>query len=66
MAKGFTQIEGIDYKEIFSCGEIYLYSPTLTLVTRLDVELFQMDVTIFFLNGNIEKEIYMDQPIGFV
>jgi len=25
-----------------------------------------MDVTTTFLNGNFEKEIYMDQPLGFV
>jgi len=25
-----------------------------------------MDVKIIFLNGSLEKEIYMDQPIGFV
>ena len=25
-----------------------------------------MDVKTSFLNGSLEKEIYMDQPIGFV
>jgi len=25
-----------------------------------------MDIKTAFLNGNLEKEIYMDQPIGFV
>ena len=36
------------------------------LIAHLDLELFQMDVKITFLNENLEEEIYMDQPIGFV
>jgi len=38
----------------------------LALVAHLDLELFQMDVKTAFLNENLEEEIYIDQPIGFV
>jgi hypothetical protein len=32
----------------------------------LDLELFQMDGKIAFINGELDEEIYTDQPIGFV
>jgi len=38
----------------------------LALVAHLDLELIQMDMKTTFLNGSLEEEIYMDQPLGFV
>jgi len=61
VAKGFTQIEGVDYEEIFSpVVRIASIRLLLALVAHLDLGLFQMDVKTAFLNGNIEEEIYMD------
>ena len=37
----------------------------LSLATNLDWPLQQLDVKISFLNGDLEKEVYMDSPPGF-
>ena len=37
----------------------------LAIVARMDLELYQMDVKTVFLNGELDEEIYMDQPLGF-
>ena len=37
----------------------------LGLVASLDLEVEQMDVKTAFLHGDLDKEIYMEQPEGF-
>ena len=38
----------------------------LALAASLDLEIEKMDVKIDFLHGDLEEEIYMEQPEGFV
>ena len=38
----------------------------MVLVAHFDIELYQIDVKTAFLNGNIDKTIYMVQPENFV
>ena len=67
MAKGFTQREGIDYNKIFSpvsCKDSFRI--IMTLVAHYDLELHQMDIKTTFLNGDLEENVYMAQPKGFV
>ena len=38
----------------------------MALIAHYDLELHQMDVTTAFLNGDLEENVYMAQPKGFV
>ncbi|PKI65260.1 hypothetical protein CRG98_014409 [Punica granatum] len=57
VARGFTQKDGIDYKETFSP-----VSKKDSLMAQYDLELHHIAVKTAFLKGDIEEEIYMDQP----
>ena len=66
VAKGFTQKEGIDYKDTFSpVSKKDSLRIIMTRVAHFDLELHQMDVKTAFLNGNLDEDIYMEQPEGF-
>ena len=38
----------------------------MTLIAHYDLELYQMDVKTTFLNEDMEENVYMTQPKGFV
>lgn len=67
VAQGYSQKPGVDYDEVFSPVAKYSSIRTvLAIANQLDLNLHQMDVKTAFLNGDLEEEIFVKQPEGFI
>ncbi|KAK4382121.1 Retrovirus-related Pol polyprotein from transposon TNT 1-94 [Sesamum angolense] len=67
VAKGFKQKEGIDYFDTYSpVARLTTIQVLIALASVYNLSIHQMDVKTAFLYGELEEEIYMDQPEGFV
>jgi hypothetical protein len=60
IAKGFRQVQGVDYDETFSpVAMLKSIRIILAINTYFDFEIWQMDVKIAFLNGTQDEDMYM-------
>jgi len=67
VARGFTQTYRVDYNETFApVTKFTSIRCILALAALEDMEIHQMDVKTTLLNGELEEEIYMEQPQGFM
>ena len=61
VARGFTQKEGIDYQEVFApVANLDSVHTLIALAAKHDLELDQMDVSMAYLNGELEEDLYSD------
>ena len=52
MARGFSQVEGVDYDETFaSLARYSLIRAMISIVAEMGWKIHQMDLKIAFLNG---------------
>nr|GEY23657.1 hypothetical protein [Tanacetum cinerariifolium] len=65
--KGFRQREGLDYFDTYSTvTRITSIRMILAISALRNLKVHQMDMKTAFLNGDLEEEIYMNQPEGFI
>ncbi|CAK9821232.1 Retrovirus-related Pol polyprotein from transposon TNT 1-94 [Anthophora plagiata] len=66
VAKGFRQRAGIDYFDTFA--PVVRYESIrilLAIAAKKDYEIMKFDVKTAFLYGDLQEEIYLDQPPGY-
>jgi hypothetical protein len=65
--KGYSQKEGEDLFDTYSpVARLTIICVLLSLAVSHGLLVHQMDVKTTFLNGELDEEIYMEQPAGFV
>jgi hypothetical protein len=66
VAQGFSQVEGLDFGEIFApVTRLETNRILLAFAAFKRFKLYQMDVKIAFLNGVIQEEVYVRQSPDF-
>ena len=66
VAKGYSQQEGIDYDETYApVARLEAIRMFLAFAAHSNFKVYQMDVKSAFLNGELEEEVFVEQPPGF-
>src|SRR6266498_3149224 len=66
IAKGFSQVEGLDFGETFApVARLEAIRILLAYASSHNIKLYQMDVKSAFLNGYINELVYVEQLPGF-
>jgi hypothetical protein len=67
VAKGYTQKEGEDFFDTYSpVARLTTIRTLIVVAASYGLIIHQMDVKTAFLNEELDEEIYMDQPEGFI
>jgi hypothetical protein len=66
VAQGYSQIEGLDFGETFApVAHLEAIRILLAFAASKGFKLYQMDMKSVFLNGVIQEEVFVRQPLGF-
>nr|GEV70110.1 hypothetical protein [Tanacetum cinerariifolium] len=65
--QGFKQKSGIDYFDTYApVVRINIIRPLIAMASIHNLIIHHMDVNMAFLNGELDEEVYMNQPQGFI
>ncbi|RDX70427.1 hypothetical protein CR513_50318, partial [Mucuna pruriens] len=66
VAKGYKQQYGIDYDEVFTpVACMKTIRLLISIVAQMGWRIFQLDVKSTFLNGYLDENVYVEQPMDF-
>ena len=66
VAQGFSQRPGVDFTDTFApTARMATIRTVLAVASKKSWSVFQMDVKLAFLNGELKEEVYVQQPPGF-
>ena len=67
VAKGYKQEFGVDYKEVFApVSRLETIRLIIALAAQNSWHVFQLDVKSAFLHGELQEEVFIEQPPGYV
>ena len=67
VVKGYTQIYGFDYYNIFSpIAKMAFIHLLFSMAAMRSWPLYRLDIKNAFLHGDLAEEVYMEQPPGFI
>ena len=67
VAQGFTQVQGVDFKETYAATAcLESFQLLLAVVASKNLHLWQLDFVAAYLNSNINFNVYIEQSEGFV
>ncbi|CAK9800955.1 Retrovirus-related Pol polyprotein from transposon TNT 1-94 [Anthophora plagiata] len=66
VAKGYAQQPGVDFEETFA-PVVRLSSIRAIVATaaQLNLKLYQLDIVMAYINGDLNEDVFMEQPEGF-
>jgi hypothetical protein len=63
VCKGYAQVEGINFEETFGLvARMEKIRLLLAYACSKNIKMYEMEVKSTFLNGELEEEVYIEQP----
>jgi hypothetical protein len=66
VCKGYAQVEGVEFEETFALvSRMEAIRLFLAYACSKNIKVYHMDIKSTFPNGELEEEVYIEQPEGF-